>query len=100
MEKLAENILSWCENLEPAAMQQVQNLSKHPCLVGNVCLMPDAHCGYGMPIGGDSDTIAAMTGTITEAHYGIPDSIKQRFLDVYLNDFLKNLVDAFYKTVK
>ena len=45
-------ILSWCKNPENGAIAQAQNIEKHPCLVGNVCLMPDTHEGYGMPIGG------------------------------------------------
>ena len=45
-------ILSWCKNPEQEAIKQAENIEKHPCLVGNVCLMPDTHSGYGMPIGG------------------------------------------------
>lgn len=52
MFKIKENILSWCENPEDEAIKQAINLSKHPALIGNVCLMPDTHSGYGMPIGG------------------------------------------------
>ena len=52
MKKLADNILSWCDNPEEGAIRQAINISKHPWLVGNVCLMPDTHEGYGMPIGG------------------------------------------------
>ena len=52
MKKIKENILSWCEYPEEGAVQQAINLSRHPWLVGNVCLMPDTHEGYGMPIGG------------------------------------------------
>jgi tRNA-splicing ligase RtcB len=33
-------------------MEQVKNLANHPVVKGRVCLMPDAHAGYGMPIGG------------------------------------------------
>ena len=32
--------------------QQALNLAHHPALVNRICLMPDAHLGYGMPIGG------------------------------------------------
>ncbi len=67
MEQLSKNILSWCKNLEAAAMQQVENLSNHPCLVGNVCLMPDAHCGYGMPIGG----VVALDNAISPNMVGV-----------------------------
>lgn len=52
MKKLAENILSWCDAPESGAVAQAVNISHHPCLIGNVCLMPDTHEGYGMPIGG------------------------------------------------
>lgn len=37
-------------------------------------------------IGGDSDTIAAITGSIAEAFYGIPSHIKNEVLNVFLDD--------------
>ena len=52
MKKYLNNILSWCENPEEGALNQAIRISEHPWLVGNVCLMPDTHEGYGMPIGG------------------------------------------------
>ena len=45
-------IKSWCENVESGALVQARNLARHPALVHHVALMPDCHCGYGMPIGG------------------------------------------------
>lgn len=45
-------ILSWCNNPEQSALAQAFNLAKHPFIDDPVCLMPDTHCGYGMPIGG------------------------------------------------
>ena len=38
-------------------------------------------------LGGDSDTIAAITGAIAEAYYGIPDAIQNKALS-YLDDSL------------
>lgn len=59
-------IWSWCEDVEPAAMAQAENLARHPALVGHVALMPDCHQGYGMPIGGvvaaDAAVIPAAVG--------------------------------------
>ena len=52
MIKYEDRILSWCNNPEDGAIKQARNLTELPCLVGNVCLMPDTHEGYGMPIGG------------------------------------------------
>lgn len=45
-------VLCWSKNPGDEAIKQAENIEKHPCLVGNVCLMPDTHSGYGMPIGG------------------------------------------------
>lgn len=67
MKKIAENILSWCENPEAGAVKQAQNISRHPWLVGNVCLMPDTHEGYGMPIGG----VAALGGAVCPNMVGV-----------------------------
>lgn len=45
-------------------------------------------------IGGDSDTIGAMTGAVAGAYYGVPDDIEQTALG-YLTDDLKGLYYAF-----
>jgi len=41
----------WGANLEPDAVQQLKNACKLPVAVSGA-LMPDAHVGYGLPIGG------------------------------------------------
>jgi len=38
-------------------------------------------------LGGDSDTIGAITGAIAEAYYGVPEKIKEKALS-YLDDEL------------
>lgn len=45
-------IKSWCNNPEESALQQARNLANLPFVFKQVCLMPDTHSGYGMPIGG------------------------------------------------
>lgn len=45
-------------------------------------------------IGGDSDTLGCITGSIAEAFYGIPDSIRNEALD-YLTPDLKSVVREF-----
>ncbi len=42
----------WLNNIEPEALAQAQNLANLPFLFSHVAVMPDAHLGYGMPIGG------------------------------------------------
>jgi tRNA-splicing ligase RtcB (3'-phosphate/5'-hydroxy nucleic acid ligase) len=41
----------WGANLEPDAVEQLKNACKLPVAVSGA-LMPDAHVGYGLPIGG------------------------------------------------
>lgn len=45
-------------------------------------------------IGGDSDTIAAITGSIAEAYYGIPEHIEGRAMS-YLTDEMKQVINQF-----
>lgn len=42
----------WAHEIEEGAMEQAVNLARLPFAVRHVGLMPDAHQGYGMPIGG------------------------------------------------
>ena len=57
-------IKSWCRGVEDTAMVQAENLARHPALRHHVALMPDCHCGIGMPIGG---VIAAKDAVIPAA---------------------------------
>ena len=47
-------------------------------------------------IGGDSDTIAAITGGIADAYYGVPDEIREMAL-TYLDDRLRSIIFEFEK---
>ena len=45
-------------------------------------------------IGGDSDTLAAITGSLAEGFYGVPDPIRQHALSI-LDDGLRSLALTF-----
>ncbi|MBA2556809.1 MAG: RtcB family protein, partial [Chloroflexi bacterium] len=45
-------IKSWVPDLDERTLAQATNLSNLPFATRHVALMPDAHAGYGMPIGG------------------------------------------------
>lgn len=47
-------------------------------------------------IGGDSDTIAAITGGMAASYYGIPNDIYTTGL-LYLDDYLRNIYDEYLK---
>ena len=50
-------------------------------------------------IGGDSDTIGAISGSLAEAHFGIPPEIQQRAL-AYLPEDMRQIVDSFRQTIR
>jgi tRNA-splicing ligase RtcB len=45
-------ILSWASDVEDQALRQARNLGNLDVAVDHAALMPDAHSGFGMPIGG------------------------------------------------
>ena len=45
-------------------------------------------------IGGDSDTLAAITGGVAEAYYGVPDDLRAQAIE-YLDDRLESVLFAF-----
>ena len=50
-------------------------------------------------LGGDGDTIAAMSGAISEAYYGIPDELKERifeYMDDDIIDYYNTYADELY----
>lgn len=50
----------WMETIDEKTMQQAVNLANLPFVFKHVSLMPDAHSGYGMPIGGVLATDAVI----------------------------------------
>jgi len=41
----------WLDNIEEGALQQARNLANFPFTFHHIAIMPDAHLGFGMPIG-------------------------------------------------
>lgn len=66
-EDLRVPIKSWATDLEESALAQARNLAKLPFVASHVALMPDAHTGYGMPIGG----VIATEGVIIPNAVGV-----------------------------
>lgn len=47
-------------------------------------------------VGGDSDTLAAITGGVAEAFYGVPDDLRIK-AEGYLDERLKKILDAYVR---
>ena len=46
-------------------------------------------------IGGDTDTIACMVGSISEAYYGIPKDLRNKALKVMPEEMRKTIISAY-----
>lgn len=60
-------IKMWLDDMEPGALAQARNLANLPFTFKHVAIMPDAHCGYGMPIGG----VLATEGVVIPNAVGV-----------------------------
>lgn len=49
-------------------------------------------------IGGDSDTVAAIAGSMAEAYFGIPEDIAETGMS-YLDNYMSEIIEEFYKTI-
>lgn len=52
-----------------------------------------------LSIGGDTDTIACIAGSIAEAYYGIPNDIIED-VNKYIPDYMKDILSKYYKKEK
>ena len=57
----------WLDDIDDNTLYQAKNLANLPFAFKHVCLMPDAHSGYGMPIGG----VLAADGVIVPNAVGV-----------------------------
>lgn len=61
------HIKLWLDDLEEGAMEQALNLARLPFVFKHIAIMPDAHEGYGMPIGG----VMATKGVVVPNAVGV-----------------------------
>lgn len=97
-------IYSWAVDAEAGAFEQAKNLANLPFVISHVALMPDAHQGYGMPIGGvlfaDKAVVPYAVGVdigcgvqlietdLIDSDFG-PN--EKGFIDQLLNDIYRNV---------
>ncbi|HVQ96920.1 MAG TPA: RtcB family protein [Mycobacteriales bacterium] len=58
--RLAEKLVSWASQLEPAALEQAKRTAALPFVYPHLALMPDAHLGKGATVGSVIPTVAAI----------------------------------------
>jgi tRNA-splicing ligase RtcB len=97
-------ILVWGESADEGTMRQTRNLANLPFAFDHVALMPDAHVGFGMPIGG---VLAARGQVIPHAvgldigcgmrawRTNIPADELRPLRDAILNDIQRSVPQGF-----
>lgn len=50
----------WCDYIEPAAQQQIENVKQLPFIYPHIAVMPDVHAGYGCTVGSVIPTLKAI----------------------------------------
>jgi tRNA-splicing ligase RtcB len=79
--ELGVPIKSWVTDLETGAFAQAINLANLPFVYKHIALMPDAHQGYGMPIGG----VMATEGVVVPNAVGVDIGCGMLSVNTHLN---------------
>lgn len=85
-------IKSWCEAPEDGAIDQAKNLARLPFAFRQICLMPDTHQGYGMPIGGVMATIGNVVPNAVGVDIGCGMCAVKTSLTEIDKEVLKNVL--------
>lgn len=89
----------WLDNIEPGALEQAKHLADLPFAFHHVAIMPDAHEGYGMPIGG----ILATRGVVIPNAVGVDIGCGMCAVKTTLRDIdietLKKILGEIRKTI-
>lgn len=91
-------------NMDDKVREQITNVAKLPGLIGPAMTMPDAHWGYGFPIGGVAAFDANEGGIISAGGVGFDISCGVRVLrtNFFITDilpFLQEIADALFNAV-
>ena len=86
VQTIGKPIKLWLDDLEDGAMQQANHLAQLPSLHKHVAIMPDAHQGYGMPIGG----VIALKDTVIPNAVGVDIGCGMLAVKTDIRDFTKN----------
>lgn len=88
-------ILNWASQIEDSCITQAVNLANLPFAINHIALMPDAHPGYGMPIGGVLFADKAVIPYAVGVDIGCGVSLTTTNLTVYeIEGKLQQLLDS------
>ena len=89
----------WLDDIEDGALEQAKNLAKLPFVFKHIAIMPDAHQGYGMPIGGVMVTKGAVVPNAVGVDIGCGMcAVKTSLTDIDV-DTLKKIMGEIRKAI-
>ena len=89
----------WLDDIEDGALEQAKNLANLPFVFRHIALMPDAHLGYGMPIGGVMATMGVVVPNAVGVDIGCGMlAVRTSLADIDIQT-LKKMMGAIRKVV-
>lgn len=89
----------WLDDIESGALEQAKNLANLPFAFKHIAIMPDAHQGYGMPIGGVMATDKVIVPNAVGVDIGCGMCAVKTSLTEIQRDKLVLLVDQIRRVV-
>lgn len=89
-------IISWCNHPEEECLRQATNLANFPYAFKHVCLMPDTHVGFGMPIGG----VAALLEVVVPNMVGVDIGCGMRAVKTSLKEVSTSEIKEILKVIR
>ncbi|BCO10425.1 hypothetical protein GF1_28010 [Desulfolithobacter dissulfuricans] len=89
----------WLDDVEAGTMEQAKHLANLDFVHGHIALMPDAHLGYGMPIGGVMATTDVIVPNAVGVDIGCGMCALQTSLTNIDTDQLKSIMALIRQTV-
>ncbi|GBE13245.1 RNA-splicing ligase RtcB [bacterium BMS3Bbin14] len=89
----------WLDDIDDGAMGQARNLANLPFVYKHIAVMPDAHLGYGMPIGGVMATEDVVIPNAVGVDIGCGMCALQTSLTDISNDQLKAIIKIIRRTI-
>ncbi|MFN2365074.1 MAG: RtcB family protein [Desulfurivibrionaceae bacterium] len=89
----------WLDDIEAGTMEQAANLANLPFVFKHVAVMPDAHLGYGMPIGGVMAALGMVVPNAVGVDIGCGMCAVQTSLTDISTDKLKAVLGRVRKTI-
>lgn len=89
----------WLDEIEDGALGQARNLANLPFVYKHIAVMPDAHFGYGMPIGGVMATEDVIVPNAVGVDIGCGMCAVQTSLTEISTEKLKQIMSGIRKVI-